>query len=154
MRLDNIIPIWRRGVVKLLLCRRGHSYALGLPPPLIGPFSIFSTTQAEQRHTAMQLSSNEDAELCTLPSTASVTPLISFYLALLSSVSNADSLFIRGWLISPFGSGTTRLCRLTLREEASSSPPPQPPPSLMLGLPGFVCITGLPSRRLDRHDGQ
>lgn len=60
MRLDSIVPIWRSGVVKLLLCRRGHSYAFGLPPPFIGPFSIFSTTQAEQRHTAMQLSSIEE----------------------------------------------------------------------------------------------
>ncbi|GLD62318.1 protein FAM78B-like protein [Lates japonicus] len=66
MGLESIIPIWRKEVVKLLLCRRGHSYALSLPLPFIGPFSIFSTTQTEQRHTAMQLSSNEDAARRTM----------------------------------------------------------------------------------------
>lgn len=127
MRLDSIVPIWRSGVVKLLLCRRGHSYAFGLPPPFIGPFSIFSTTQAEQRHTAMQLSSIEDAErlICTV----SVTLFIWFYLAPMSSlhqsVTDVDCLFICGWLTPSFWSGTTRLCRLTLQEEAFSSLPPQ-----------------------------
>lgn len=67
--------------MELLLCRRGHSYAFGLPPPLIGPFSIFSTTQAEQRHTAAQLSPDEDAERRTLPCTVTVT-LVFFFIFL------------------------------------------------------------------------
>eukprot|EP00064_Thunnus_orientalis_P011406 superscaffoldBa00001646_g11437 len=66
MRLESIIPIWRKEVAKLLLCRRGHSYAFSLPPPFIGPFSSFSTTQTEQRHSAVQLSPNEDAARRTL----------------------------------------------------------------------------------------
>lgn len=77
MRLESIIPIWRKEVAKLLLCRRGHSYALSLPLPFIGPFSIFSTTQAEQRHTAEQLSSYEDA---ARRYTATLTLFISLFL--------------------------------------------------------------------------
>lgn len=74
-----------------------------------------------------------------------------FFLALLSlfhpSITDVD----RPWICS-ISSGsfwslwTRRPCRLTLQLEAVF-------PSQMLRLAGFVCFTGVPSHRVDRHDG-